>query len=47
MYLVRSQSFKKTKKITRAILRQDSNGKIRYNYLQLVATSEVSKLEWL
>ena len=37
MYLVKSQSFKE---VTGAILKQDSNGKIRYNYLQLVVTSK-------
>ena len=33
------------KEVTGAILKQDSDGKIRYNYPQLVATSEVLELD--
>ena len=47
MYLVKNQSFKEIKKVTEAILRQNSNRKIRYNYLQLVITSKVLELDWL
>ena len=35
------------KEVTKAILRQDSDGKIRYNYPQLVTISEVLKLDQL
>ena len=35
------------KEVIGAILRQNSNGKIRYNYLQLVATSKVLELDQL
>ena len=47
IYLVKNQSFKEIKKVTGAILRQNSNRKIRYNYPQLIATSEVLELDWL
>ena len=33
------------KEVTKAILKQDSNRKIKYNYLQLIAISEVPKLD--
>ena len=45
MYLIKNQSFKEIKKITEAILKQDSNRKIRYNHLQLAVTSKVLELD--
>ena len=45
MHLVKNQSFKKNKEVTGAILRQNSNRKIRYNHPQLAATSKVLELD--
>ena len=33
------------KKVIKAILRQNSNKKIKYNHLQLIATSKVLELD--
>ena len=46
-HLVKNQSFKEIKKVIKAMLKQNNNEKIKYNYLQLTATSKVLKLDWL